>query len=162
MGWKSSGLSLAMAALIGAASALPASAGEYLGLDPYNRPIFAEPGPFPVVPSRVSGPHYRRTVGQFGGPSVAGPLYYAEPAPPVSGFYRPDPAVEAGSILAFDSDSAFARAERTSGRFDEAYAGRRPPPFSAEWYRDCAARYRSFDRDSGTFQPDRGPRRLCR
>ena len=162
MGWTSKRLSLAIVGLIGVASALPASAGEYLGLDPYNRPIFVEPGPVPVVPSHVSGPHYRRTVGQFGGPGVAGPLYYAEPAPPVSGFYRPDPAVEAGAILAFDSDSAFARAERASGRYDDAPSGRRPPPFSAEWYRACEARYRSFDRDSGTFQADRGPRRLCR
>jgi hypothetical protein len=33
---------------------------------------------------------------------------------------------------------------------------------SPEWYRYCAARYRSFDPRSGTFQPYNGPRRLCR
>jgi hypothetical protein len=33
---------------------------------------------------------------------------------------------------------------------------------SPEWYRYCAARYRSFDPRSGTFQPYHGPRQLCR
>jgi len=157
---KKLGLATAALCLTTMAFQQTASAGEYIGLDPYNRPIFAAPGPFPIVPSRVTGPHYRRTVGQFGGPGVAGPLYYAEPAPPVSGFYRPDPHVAAGAILAFDSDSAFAKAERAEDRIAEGWS--RPAPFSGEWYRDCAARYRSFDRDSGTFQPNNGPRRLCR
>ena len=33
---------------------------------------------------------------------------------------------------------------------------------SREWYRSCAARYRSFDPRSGTYQPYNGPRRVCR
>lgn len=33
---------------------------------------------------------------------------------------------------------------------------------SSAWYRYCAARYRSFDPASGTYQPYNGPRRLCR
>ncbi len=37
-----------------------------------------------------------------------------------------------------------------------------PAPFSRAWYRYCARKYRSFDPRSGTFQPYRGPRRLCR
>ncbi|MDY8107894.1 BA14K family protein [Fulvimarina sp. 2208YS6-2-32] len=37
-----------------------------------------------------------------------------------------------------------------------------PRPWSGEWYRYCAARYRSFDAGSGTFQPYHGPRQLCR
>lgn len=36
-----------------------------------------------------------------------------------------------------------------------------PPPWSPEWYSYCARKYRSFDAGSGTFQPYRGPRRLC-
>ncbi|MER0237513.1 BA14K family protein [Fulvimarina sp. MAC8] len=37
-----------------------------------------------------------------------------------------------------------------------------PRPWTGEWYRYCAARYRSFDARSGTFQPYHGPRQLCR
>lgn len=35
-------------------------------------------------------------------------------------------------------------------------------PWSPEWYESCSARYRSFDPDSGTFQPYEGPRQFCR
>lgn len=38
----------------------------------------------------------------------------------------------------------------------------RPAPWTNEWYRYCASRYRSFDARSGTFQPYNGPRQLCR
>jgi len=41
------------------------------------------------------------------------------------------------------------------------YAGR-PAPWTPDWYAYCASKYRSFDPGSGTFQPYRGPRRLCR
>lgn len=33
---------------------------------------------------------------------------------------------------------------------------------TGEWYRYCAAKYRSFDARSGTYQPYDGPRRVCR
>ena len=36
-----------------------------------------------------------------------------------------------------------------------------PAPWSPAWYSYCSQRYRSFDPRSGTFQPYRGPRRLC-
>lgn len=42
------------------------------------------------------------------------------------------------------------------------YNGYAPEPWSDEWYAYCASKYRSFDPDSGTFQPYNGPRRLCR
>ena len=50
------------------------------------------------------------------------------------------------------------------------YVAYAPPPvynyaparWSPAWYRYCARKYRSFDPRSGTFQPYRGPRRLCR
>jgi BA14K-like protein len=38
----------------------------------------------------------------------------------------------------------------------------RPQPWSDEWYAYCSAKYRSFDPGSGTYQPNNGPRRLCR
>jgi hypothetical protein len=37
-----------------------------------------------------------------------------------------------------------------------------PDPFTDEWYDYCAERYRSFDPETGTFQPYEGPRKLCR
>lgn len=36
-----------------------------------------------------------------------------------------------------------------------------PPVGSPDWYAYCASKYRSFDPSDGTFQPYRGPRRLC-
>ncbi|WP_058600670.1 BA14K family protein [Aureimonas ureilytica] len=136
-----------------------ASAGEFVGIDPYNRPVYARDAQYPIVPSIVTGPYYRKTVGQFGGPGVAGPLYYATPAPPVPGFYRLDPLVQAGAVLGFDQNAALYKAEY--GAQPNA-ASSRPAPFSGAWYRYCETRYRSFDRESGTFQPSNGPRRLCR
>ncbi|WP_188052222.1 BA14K family protein [Aureimonas fodinaquatilis] len=37
-----------------------------------------------------------------------------------------------------------------------------PAPWSREWYQYCSQRYRSFDPQSGTFQPYNGQRRMCR
>ncbi len=37
-----------------------------------------------------------------------------------------------------------------------------PAPYTRAWYRYCHAKYRSFDARSGTYQPYRGHRRLCR
>ncbi|MCP3055381.1 BA14K family protein [Aurantimonas marianensis] len=42
------------------------------------------------------------------------------------------------------------------------YYRTRPAAWTGEWYRYCAAKYRSFDARSGTFQPYHGRRRLCR
>ncbi|MFN0264427.1 BA14K family protein [Tepidamorphus sp. 3E244] len=36
-----------------------------------------------------------------------------------------------------------------------------PEPFTDDWYAYCASKYRSFDPDTGTFQPYEGPRKLC-
>lgn len=36
-----------------------------------------------------------------------------------------------------------------------------PEPFTDDWYAYCASKYRTFDPDTGTFQPNNGPRRLC-
>lgn len=38
----------------------------------------------------------------------------------------------------------------------------RPARWSRAWYRYCANKYRSFRRSDGTFQPYKGPRRICR
>ncbi len=133
--------------------------GEFVGTDPYNRQVYARGNRVATVPSQVEGPYFRKTTRGFGAPRVAGPLYYAQPAPPVSGIYRPDDLVAAGAVLGFDQDAALARAEYGIA---ERGVSVRPAPFSGEWYRDCAARYRSFDRETGTYQPHSGPRRLCR
>ncbi len=144
-----------------AALSPPAMAGEYVGLDPYNRPVYVRPGPIPAVPLAVSPPVYQRKSGAFGGPQVAGPLYYARPAPPAPGLYRDNPALTAGSVLAFDLDAALAEAEGPRGLTVVRRDGR-PAPFTGPWYRYCESRYRSFDAETGTYQPSSGPRRLCR
>lgn len=42
------------------------------------------------------------------------------------------------------------------------HGGGRPQPFSDPWYRGCAAKYRSFDYNTGTFMSYSGVRKLCR
>lgn len=37
-----------------------------------------------------------------------------------------------------------------------------PRPYTGEWYRYCAGKYRSFDAQSGTFLSYSGVRKLCR
>ncbi|MCT8266161.1 BA14K family protein [Afifella sp. JA880] len=37
----------------------------------------------------------------------------------------------------------------------------RPAPWTPEWYAYCSSKYRSFDANSGTYQPYNGPRQLC-
>ncbi|WP_294642406.1 BA14K family protein [uncultured Aureimonas sp.] len=161
VGWRPAVVAMLGAAACLASSVLPASAWEYVGLDPYNRPVYALSGPIPKVPLAVSPPVYQRKSGAFGGPQVAGPLYYARPAPPVPGLYRDDPALTAGSILAFDLDAALADAEAPRS-VTVVRRGETPAPFTGPWYRYCETRYRSFDPESGTYQPSSGPRRLCR
>jgi hypothetical protein len=41
-------------------------------------------------------------------------------------------------------------------------SGIAPEPYSAEWYAYCDAKYRSFDRQTGTFMGNDGARHLCR
>lgn len=72
-----------------------------------------------------------------------------------------------GGIIGFGLGAAIAsqpryyapapRYYRTAPRYYGRYR-----PFTRAWYRYCAAKYRSFDPRSGTFQPYHGPRRLCR
>lgn len=159
-GWSRAAVAAFGFAGLSTVAASPVPAGEYLGLDPYNRPVYARSGAVAPVPLAVAPPVYKRGPGQFGGPLVAGPLYYARPAPPVPGVYRDNPALAAGSVLAFDLDAALAEAETPRGVAVVRKEG--PAPFTGPWYRYCESRYRSFDPDSGTYQPSSGPRRLCR
>jgi hypothetical protein len=159
-GWRRTAWAAFAVAALGSVPSAPALAGDYVGLDPYNRPVYVRPDPIPTVPLAVSPPVYKRGPGQFGGPLVAGPLYYARPAPPATGLYRDDPALTAGSILAFDLDAALADAEPPRGVTVVRKGG--PAPFTGPWYRYCETRYRSFDPETGTYQPSSGPRRLCR
>lgn len=151
-------LGLLAAALLGSGTAR----AEFVGLDPYNRPVFAPSVNGPPQPVAITGPHFQRKSGQIGGPVVAGPLFFAEPVPGTTGLYRADPMLQAGAVIGFDIDSALAVAAPRDPGSPAARAARGPAPFTAEWIRYCEGRYRSFDRDSGTFQPNHGPRRLCR
>ncbi len=49
-----------------------------------------------------------------------------------------------------------------SGNSRQASYGAAPRPWTDAWYRYCAKKYRSFDPNSGTFQPYEGRRRMCR
>lgn len=45
---------------------------------------------------------------------------------------------------------------------DEPSYGRVPAPYSAEWYRQCSLKYRSFRASDGTFLTYSGVRKTCR
>lgn len=47
-------------------------------------------------------------------------------------------------------------------RSNPGYHGRGYAYRSRDWYESCLARYRSFDPRTGTYQPNHGPRRVCR
>lgn len=79
-------------------------------------------------------------------------------------------AVAAGIIgLAIGAaiGGAIAHDHHYGGYYEDHYyygpgpAAYRPAPWTPEWYAYCHSKYRSFDRRTGTFQPYRGPRRLC-
>ncbi|KQQ80584.1 BA14K family protein [Aureimonas sp. Leaf324] len=75
-------------------------------------------------------------------------------------------AAVAGAIVGLGVGAAIASAAqpRYVERAPRYYAAPayRAEPWTREWYRYCAQRYRSFDPRSGTFQPYNGPRQLCR
>lgn len=75
-------------------------------------------------------------------------------------------AAIAGAIVGLGVGAAIASAAqpRYVERAPRYYAAPayRAEPWTREWYRYCAQRYRSFDPASGTFQPYNGPRQLCR
>ncbi len=143
------------------AVALPATAGEYVGLDPYNRPVYIHPGPVPAVPIAVAPPVYERRAGAFAGPQVAGPLYYATPAPPVPAstatIRRLPPAPSSPST----SMRRWRRPRPRAARpwWEEA---RGPRPSPVPGIAIARPANRSFDAETGTYQPSTGPRRLCR
>lgn len=161
MGWKHALTTLAAVAVLAPLNFGTALAGEFVGLDPYNRPVFAPSVNGPAQPLTITGPHYQRRSGQIGGPVVAGPLFFAAPVAGTDGLYRTDPMLQAGAVIGFDVDNALAAAAPHDPG-SPAYSQHRPAPFTAEWMRSCEMRYRSFDRDTGTYQPNVGPRRLCR
>lgn len=47
-------------------------------------------------------------------------------------------------------------------QYQDVYNEYAPEAWSPDWYAYCASKYRSFDADSGTFQPHNGPRQVCR
>lgn len=108
------------------------------------------------------GPRYWRghRGGYYGGPRG----YYGGHR----GYYRhrrgsAGPAI-AGAIVGLGVGAAIASSAQPRYYAAPRYAAPAygPRPWTREWYNYCAARYRSFDARSGTFQPYNGPRQLCR
>jgi hypothetical protein len=66
-------------------------------------------------------------------------------------------AVIGGAILGLGLGAAIANSNQPRAYRGGSYAVR-----SQAWYDSCSARYRSFDPRSGTYQPNNGPRRMCR
>lgn len=108
------------------------------------------------------GGYYRGGPGYYGGPRYyGGQRYYGGPR-----YYRRHNnggAAVAGAILGLGVGAAIASANQpryVAPRYAAPSYGLRP--WTREWYRYCANRYRSFDARSGTFQPYNGPRQMCR
>jgi len=90
------------------------------------------------------GRDYYRHRGNRGGSALAGAIV----------------GLGVGAAIASAAQPRYYDAPRYAPRYAApAYAAR---PWTRDWYRYCAARYRSFDPGSGTFQPYNGPRQLCR
>ncbi len=81
--------------------------------------------------------------------------------------YTPKPA-EASGVVAYIAGGLIvgtvigaiihSHHARHKGRAHRGYVFVRGPA----WYSYCRSKYRSFDPHSGTYQPYKGPRRLCR
>lgn len=93
-------------------------------------------------------PYYRRN---NGGAAIAGAIVGLGIGAAIASANQP--RYYDRSYRYYDAPPRYYRAAPAYGR----YAFRSPA-----WYDYCAARYRSFDPRSGTFQPNHGPRRLCR
>ncbi len=161
VGWRPAVVAMLGAAACLASSVLPASAWNMSGSIPTTGRSTRRPDRSRKFPLAVSPPVYQRKSGAFGGPQVAGPLYYARPAPPVPGLYRDDPALTAGSILAFDLDAALADAEAPRS-VTVVRRGETPAPFTGpvvSILRDALPLVRSRKRDLPAVLR---PRRLCR
>ncbi|MCB1493878.1 MAG: BA14K family protein [Rhodobiaceae bacterium] len=138
MFWKNATRSVAIATTLAiAALSLPtdAFAGDRYGHKRYYR----DPRP-PVVYYK-----HRRHHNDAGVAVAAGILGLTvgaliASAPPRRTYYAPQPVYRAPRNVYYDS----------------------PEPYSGEWYRYCAAKYRSFDAASGTFMSYSGVRKLCR
>ena len=100
---------LTAAVLTVLAGAGSAAAQQFIGLDPYMRPVYGRSALIPE-PLPDYGPVFRAKPGKIGGPQVAGPLYYADPIPEVGRRHNPYSASRAGAVLGFDPDDALAQA----------------------------------------------------
>ena len=92
-------------------------------------------------------------------PRYAAPVYsapvYADPDP----YYEPE-------VVYVERPRRHYRYEQRRyyqrPAYREVYSDYAPEPWSPDWYAYCASKYRSFDPDTGTFQPYYGPRQVCR
>ncbi|WP_082659439.1 BA14K family protein [Aureimonas sp. AU40] len=135
--------------------ATAAKADPYWGGGYGYRPYRGGPGYYRGGP----GPgYYGGGPGYYGGPRYygGGPRYYRHR-------HNNGGAAIAGAILGLGVGAAIASANQpryVAPRYAAPAYGLRP--WTRDWYRYCASRYRSFDPGSGTFQPYNGPRQLCR
>jgi len=86
------------------------------------------------------------------------PVYAAPPPRPV--YVAPRPVYVTPPPVYVEPQPVYRAAGNPMVVYDDVAAG--PTPWTPEWYIYCKSKYRSFDADSGTFQPYEGPRRLCR
>lgn len=70
-------------------------------------------------------------------------------------------AVAAG-IVGLAAGAIIASEISRSRRVNSGFSGGSYEPFTAEWYRACARKYRSFNPDTGRYVTHGGERRLCR
>lgn len=105
---------------------------------------------------RGGGRHYRGDRGYYrGGRHHGGGRYYGRRG-------NNGGAAVAGAIAGLAAGAIIAGAASQPRYVERGYVRGGLEPWSREWYRYCANRYRSFDANSGTFQPYNGPRQLCR
>ena len=101
-------------------------------------------------------------------PSYAAPVY-AEPEP----YYEPDVVyVEPRPhyrerVRVIERHHVYESPAPRYRRYEEpvyreVYNDYAPEPWTPDWYSYCASKYRSFDVNTGTFQPYNGPRQVCR
>jgi hypothetical protein len=104
-----------------------------------------------IIVGALSQPRYQ---------TYSAPAYAAPPPPPPvpSHGYRPHVRKYGGYTEYRQYGESYGQ---NYGQYGGSYDAA-PAPWSADWYAYCASKYRSFDPQTGTYQPYQGGRRLCR
>ena len=102
------------------------------------------------------------TAGVLLGTALAQPRYpapvYVEPDP----YYEPDVVYVAPRPRYRPYPRVVERVPVYDAPVYRGYSEYAPEPWTPDWYAYCASKYRSFDVNTGTFQPYYGPRQVCR